>query len=74
MRKKQPKKKRSRKPKLIEEKEELDKSKPKPIGTWHKKESTYASSWPDPTNISEENKEREFMYKEDEPLCKEEQP
>jgi len=70
VRKKQPKKKRPRKPKPIEEKKELDKNKPKPTGTWHKKESTSASSSPNPTNISEENKEGEF--KEEEPPRKEE--
>ena len=68
VRKKQPKKKISRKLKPIEEKEELDKNKPKP--TWCKKESSSASSSPDPANISEENKEGEF--KEEEPPRKEE--
>jgi hypothetical protein len=47
VRKKQPKKKRYRKPKPIEEKEELDKNKPKPRGTWCKKESSSASSLPE---------------------------
>jgi len=59
VRKKQPKKKKSRKPKPIEDKEELDKNKLKLRGTW-RKESSSASSSPDPTNIFEENKEGEF--------------
>jgi len=70
VRKKQPKNKRSRKPKPMEEMEELGKNKPKPRWTW-RKESSYASSSPNPMNISEENKEGEF--KEEEPPHKEEQ-
>ena len=72
-RKKQPKKRRTKKLKPIEEKEEPGKNKPKLRGTWHKKkEASSISSSPDPVSTPEENKE-EFPYKEEEPLCKEEQ-
>jgi hypothetical protein len=57
VRKKQPKKKGSKKPKPTEETEEPGKNKPKPRRTWcKKKESSSTSSSPDPANISEENK------------------
>ena len=73
--KKQPKKRRTRKPKPIEEKEEPGKNKPKLRGTWHKKkEASSTSSSPDPVNIPKESKEEEFLYKEEEPPRKEEQP
>ena len=68
LRKKQLKKKKARKPKKTEEKEEPGKNKPKPRKTWHKKkESSYTSSSPHPTNISEENKEEEPPRKEEQP-------
>ena len=73
--KKQSKKRRTRKPKPIEEKEELGKNNPKPWGTWHKKkEASSTSLSPDPMNIPEENKEEKILYKEAKTPRKEEQP
>ena len=74
VRKMQRKKKGCRKPKPTEETEEPSKNKPKPRRTWRKKkESSSTSSSPDPMNISEENKEEEFLSKKEEPPHMEEQ-
>ena len=66
-----PKKRRTRNPKPVKEKEEPSKNMLKPSETCRKKkEESSTSSSPDPVNISKENKEEEFPYKEEEPCTR----